>query len=225
MYKVRVINMVMVEQALTASWSISDALPEVSLETYIGPTNSQDKLNTTSRWLVMLFVPLTFSHSCPVEVLAFQDSYSQFQSRNCSIIFVSVDTRKSLWYWQSIPRKHGGLGHVDIPLLSDPDNKIAKDYGVVIEELGIDIRGMFLIDQDGIVQQVSEKSLSTFWGRCCIGNRTLTQPKPYRLRWIIARLIEVSSKLYVFSMRINPSIESAFPIPSSGLPVQLQIIP
>lgn len=112
----------------------------------------------------MLFIPAAFSHSCPAEVLAFQDSYAQFRSRNCSVAFISVDTRKSLWYWQSIPRKHGGLGHVDVPLLSDSDNKIAKDYGVVIEELGIDIRGMFLIDGDGIVQQVSDYDLGTILG-------------------------------------------------------------
>lgn len=112
----------------------------------------------------MLFIPAAFSHSCPVEVLAFQDSYAQFRSRNCSVAFISVDTRKSLWYWQSIPRKHGGLGHIDVPLLSDSDNQIAKDYGVVIEELGIDIRGMFLIDGDGMVQQVSDYDLGTILG-------------------------------------------------------------
>lgn len=141
--------------SLIDSQLISETLVDVSLETYISPHNSQDGLDVASPWLIMLFIPATFSQPCPVEVLAFQDSYSQFQSRNCSITFISVDTRKSLWYWQSVPRKSGGLGNIDIPLLSDPDNKIARDYGVVIQELGVDIRGMFLIDGDGIVQQVS----------------------------------------------------------------------
>lgn len=146
-----------------------DTHVEVSLGTYISSSGSQDAVDAAAPWLAMLFIPAAFSHSCPVEVLAFQDSFAQFRSRNCNVTFISVDTRKSLWYWQSIPRKHGGLGHVDIPLLSDPDNKIAKDYGVVIEELGIDIRGMFLIDGEGIVQQVSVTMripgfLCLFWG-------------------------------------------------------------
>ncbi|KAF1923186.1 peroxiredoxin TSA1, partial [Didymella exigua CBS 183.55] len=134
---------------------VSGSIQEVSLDTYICPTNSQAGPNVTSSWLVILFIPAAFSNLCPTEVLAFQESYEQFRKRNCSIMFTSVDTRNSLWYWQSIPRKHGGLGHVDIPLLSDTSNKIAKDYGVVVEELGIDIRGMFLIDGEGIVQQVT----------------------------------------------------------------------
>jgi alkyl hydroperoxide reductase subunit AhpC len=142
-------------RGLLDSRYMSDTLTEVCLKDYINPPGSQDSLNNAAPWLVMLFIPAAFSHSCPVEVLAFQDSFAHFRNRNCSITFISVDTRKSLWYWQSIPRSHGGLGHVDIPLLSDPDNRIAKDYGVVVEELGIDIRGMFMVDGDGIVQQVS----------------------------------------------------------------------
>ena len=142
-------------RGLVDSRYMSGTLTEACLKDYINPRGSQDSLNAAAPWLLMLFIPAAFSHSCPVEVLAFQDSFAQFRSRNCSIIFISVDTRESLWYWQSITCQHGGLGHVDIPLLSDPDDRIAKEYGVVVEELGIKIRGMFLVDGNGIVQQVS----------------------------------------------------------------------
>jgi alkyl hydroperoxide reductase subunit AhpC len=204
-------SMLMVKCKLIASRQTPDTPVEVSLETYINPSGSRDAVDAADPWLVMLFVPAAFSHSCPIEVLAFQDSFAQFQSRNCSIIFISVDTRKLLWYWQSIPRKHGGLGHVDIPLLSDTDNRIAKDYGVVIEELGIDIRGMFLIDGEGIVQQVSDSLESVIHDQ-----KTGLMRTTFRRRWIIARLTGVSLKLYAYSMHINRSPASATLTLSTG---------
>lgn len=138
---------------------ISEACVEVSLDTFICSPDSRGRPGATSSWLILRFIPAAFSQSCPTEILAFQKSHEEFLKRNCKVLFVSVDTRNSLWYWQSIPRKDGGLGHIDIPLLSDLDNSIARNYGVVVEELGIDIRGMFLIDGDGVVQQVSVQTL------------------------------------------------------------------
>ena len=44
---------------------------------------------------------------------------------------------------------------IDISLLSDATHRISQDYGVLIEDEGISLRGMFIIDGEGIVQQVS----------------------------------------------------------------------
>jgi peroxiredoxin (alkyl hydroperoxide reductase subunit C) len=44
---------------------------------------------------------------------------------------------------------------IDIPLLSDATHRISRDYGVLIEDEGVSLRGMFIIDGEGIVQQVS----------------------------------------------------------------------
>ena len=74
---------------------------------------------------------------------------------------MSVDTKHSLWHWQNVPRQYGGLGQLDIPLLSDATHRIAKDYGVLIEEKGVSLRAMFIIDGEGIVQQVSRKASLT----------------------------------------------------------------
>ena len=70
-------------------------------------------------------------------------------------MFVSVDTKHSLWHWQNVPRQYGGLGQTDIPLLSDANHRLSRDYGVLIEDEGVSLRGMFMIDGEGIVQQVS----------------------------------------------------------------------
>ncbi len=43
-------------------------------------------------------------------------------------------------------------GGIPYPMLSDPGGRIGKMYGVYDEEAGIDIRGRFLIDPDGVIQ-------------------------------------------------------------------------
>jgi alkyl hydroperoxide reductase subunit AhpC len=92
-------------------------------------------------------------------VLAFQNCYNEFRDRNCNLVFISVDSKQTLWHWQNTPPNHGGLGKVDIPLLSDASRKIGKDYGVLIEEEGTCLRAMFIIDGEGIVQQVRASPL------------------------------------------------------------------
>ncbi len=60
----------------------------------------------------------------------------------------------SLLSWASTARKDGGLGTVNIPLFSDKNHKLSKDYGVLLEEEGVALRGLFIIDPTGKVRQV-----------------------------------------------------------------------
>lgn len=57
------------------------------------------------------------------------------------------------------PRKEGGLGNIQIPLLSDLTHKISKDYGVYLEDLGHTLRGLFIIDPKGILRQITMNDL------------------------------------------------------------------
>ena len=50
------------------------------------------------------------------------------------------------------PRTEGGLGKLDIPLLSDLTHTISKDYGVYLEENGHTLRGLFIIDPEGTLR-------------------------------------------------------------------------
>lgn len=128
----------------------ADPSTDVQLSDYI----SEEK----NRWLILLFIPAAFSFVCPTEVLAFHNCLDEFNDRNCDVLFVSVDTQHSLWHWQNVPRRYGGLGQVNIALMSDASHKMSRDYGVLIEEEGICLRGMFILDDKGIVQQVSQCS-------------------------------------------------------------------
>ncbi|KAF2852690.1 thioredoxin-like protein [Plenodomus tracheiphilus IPT5] len=139
---------------------IKGVIADVSINTYIRPTIQGEEPDPNAPWLIIMFIPAAFSFVCPTEVLAFQNCLDEFRDRHCNVIFVSVDTKHSLWHWQNVPRQYGGLGKIDIPLLSDANHRIAKDYGVLIEDEGVSLRGMFLVDDEGIVQQVTLNNLT-----------------------------------------------------------------
>lgn len=55
-------------------------------------------------------------------------------------------------------RKHGGLGPMNMPLLSDMSHQISKDYGCLIEDgpdAGISFRSTYIIDDKGILRHLS----------------------------------------------------------------------
>ena len=59
---------------------------------------------------------------------------------------MSTDSHFSHLAWIDTDRKDGGLGGLEYPLASDFTKKISAEYGVLIEEAGIALRGLFIID-------------------------------------------------------------------------------
>jgi alkyl hydroperoxide reductase subunit AhpC len=54
------------------------------------------------------------------------------------------------------PRKQGGLGpDLKLPLVADRTMAISREYGVLIEEEGIALRGLFVVDPKGILRFVA----------------------------------------------------------------------
>lgn len=97
---------------------------------------------------------MAWTFVCPTEIVAFSNATTQFSSRGAQVVICSTDSEYSLLAWRNTAQQDGGLGPVDIPLLSDKNHQISRDYGVLIEEEGIALRGMFLIDPLGILRQV-----------------------------------------------------------------------
>jgi len=68
------------------------------------------------------------------------------------VIGVSVDSPFSHFAWRETPVEKGGIGRISYPLVSDLTKKISLSYGVLLEDAGIALRGLFLIDKDGIIR-------------------------------------------------------------------------
>jgi len=58
-----------------------------------------------------------------------------------------------------MPRKKGGPGDMDIPLIGDISKKLSKDYDVKLKN-GVALRGTFMIDEKGILRHKSINNLS-----------------------------------------------------------------
>uniref|UniRef100_A0AAY5EM31 Peroxiredoxin-1 n=1 Tax=Electrophorus electricus TaxID=8005 RepID=A0AAY5EM31_ELEEL len=111
------------------------------------------------KYLVMFFYPLDFTFVCPTEIIAFSEGASKFRKIGCEVIAVSTDSHFSHLAWINTPRKQGGLGSMNIPLLADLTHSISRDYGVLKEDEGIAYRGLFVIDNKGILRQITINDL------------------------------------------------------------------
>jgi peroxiredoxin (alkyl hydroperoxide reductase subunit C) len=103
------------------------------------------------KYVVLFFYPLDFTFVCPTEIIAFSEKQGEFKKRNTQVIGVSIDSHFSHLAWKNTDRKKGGLGDIAYPLVADISKQVSKDYDV-LADMGIAFRGLFLIDQEGIVQ-------------------------------------------------------------------------
>src|ERR1700682_5035904 len=104
------------------------------------------------KWVVVLFYPLDFTFVCPTELTTFSDRYKDFQDIGADIIGISTDSAYSHRAWINTPRDKGGVEGLKYPLAADATKKVASDYGVLIENRGIALRGLFVIDPEGILR-------------------------------------------------------------------------
>lgn len=127
--------------AFTASAVVNgQIMDEFSLEGFKG------------KYVVLLFYPLDFTFVCPTELHAFQEKSEEFAARNAQVIACSVDSAFSHFTWLNTAKEMGGIQGVEYPLISDFNKSIARNFQVLSEVEGVAYRGLFIIDQDGVIR-------------------------------------------------------------------------
>lgn len=111
------------------------------------------------KYLVLFFYPLDFTFVCPTEIIAFSDRADEFRAINCEVLACSIDSHFSHLAWTQQPRNKGGIGKMNIPILSDLTKQISRDYGVLLEDAGISLRGLFIVDDKGTLRQITVNDL------------------------------------------------------------------
>lgn len=104
------------------------------------------------RWLVMFFYPLDFTFVCPTEITAMNDRLAEFHDLDAEVLGVSCDSVHSHKAWINTPRDKNGLGGLGYPLAADYTKEVATAYDVLKEEEGTALRGLFIIDPDGLIR-------------------------------------------------------------------------
>ena len=112
------------------------------------------------KYVVLFFYPLDFTFVCPTEITAFSDRYEEFKTLNTEVLGVSVDSEFSHLAWTQTDRNQGGVGDLTYPLVADLKKTISSAYNVLDPEAGIALRGLFIIDKDGVIQHATINNLA-----------------------------------------------------------------
>ncbi len=134
---------------------VGTSAPDFKMEAVTG---SGEEFKTVSlsdykgKWLVLFFYPLDFTFVCPTEITGISKRIDDFKALNSEVLGISIDSIHSHKAWIKASIEHGGLGKINYLLASDITKEVAQSFGVLIEEEGIALRGLFIIAPDGIIR-------------------------------------------------------------------------
>ena len=80
------------------------------------------------------------------------EKFSEFQKLNVDVLSMSIDSVFVHKMWNDHELSKLVEGGVPFPMMADTGGKVGTIYGVYDEEAGVETRGRFIIDPDGIVQ-------------------------------------------------------------------------
>lgn len=101
------------------------------------------------QWSVVFFYPADFTFVCPTELGDMADHYEQLKNMNVEVYSVSTDTHFTHKAWHD---SSDTIGKIRFPMIGDPTGNIARNFGVMIEEEGLALRGTFVINPEGEIK-------------------------------------------------------------------------
>jgi len=138
------------QKSYSCAVKVGETIPDFTLKAY-----HNDKLTDISltdskgKWLVLFFYPADFTFVCPTELEEMAELYDDFVKEGAEVMSVSTDTH---WVHKAWHDESDAIGKITFPMLADPTAVMSKAFGVFIEEEGVDLRGSFIIDPDGVIQ-------------------------------------------------------------------------
>ena len=134
---------------------VGEPAPDFAMKTtedLEGLTSTASLSDYAGKWLVLFFYPLDFTFVCPTEILGLSDAYDEFKKLGADVLGVSTDSVYSHRAWINTPRDQNGIAGVRFPLAADITKAVSRTYGVLVEDQGIALRGLFIIDPEGVLQ-------------------------------------------------------------------------
>jgi peroxiredoxin (alkyl hydroperoxide reductase subunit C) len=141
---------------------VTNSAPDFTATAVLGDDTFDEGFSLASlrgKYVILFFYPLDFTFVCPTEILAFDEAYDQFKARSAEVVGVSVDSQFSHLAWKKTAVDEGGIGPIRYPLVADLKKQIARDYGVLFND-EVALRGLFLIDKEGIVRHALVNDMS-----------------------------------------------------------------
>ena len=97
------------------------------------------------KWSVFVFYPADFTFVCPTELGDLADTYDEFKKIGCEVYAVSTDTHFTHKAWADASET---IKKIRYPMLGDPAHKLTQDFGVLLKDDGLALRGSFIINPE-----------------------------------------------------------------------------
>ncbi|MBN7820703.1 peroxiredoxin [Bowmanella sp. Y26] len=101
------------------------------------------------KWAVVMFYPADFTFVCPTELGDLADYYDRLQALGVEVYSVSTDTHFTHKAWHDASET---IKKIKFPMIGDPTGRISRNFGVMIEEEGLALRGTFVINPEGEIK-------------------------------------------------------------------------
>ncbi len=101
------------------------------------------------KWVVLIFYPADFTFICPTELEDAANLYAEFQKAGAEILSVSTDTVYTHKAWHDVSP---AIKKIKYPMVADPTGNLCREFGTYIDDVGLSLRGTFIIDPDGVLK-------------------------------------------------------------------------
>jgi peroxiredoxin (alkyl hydroperoxide reductase subunit C) len=127
---------------------IGEKVTDREFEIFQSNKFKKTKLSTLykNKWLVLFFYPADFTFICPTELEDLAKAYAKLKKMGVEVVSVSTDTVFTHKAWHDTSK---AIGTVKFPMAADPTGQLSRDFGVMIEEEGLALRGTFIINPKG----------------------------------------------------------------------------
>jgi peroxiredoxin 2/4 len=127
---------------------VGETIEDMQLEAYVNGEIKKISLSDyKGKWIVLFFYPLDFTFVCPTEIKGFASAAQDLAAKNAIVLGASTDSAHShkAWFQRDMP-------DVKFPVLADTAHKLSRQFGVLLDDEGIALRGTFIIDPEGVLR-------------------------------------------------------------------------
>lgn len=101
------------------------------------------------KWSVVFFYPADFTFVCPTELGDMADHYAKLQEMGVEVFAVSTDKHFTHKAWHDTSET---INKIQFPMIGDPTGEISRNFGVLVEEDGVALRGTFVMNPEGEIK-------------------------------------------------------------------------
>ena len=126
---------------------VGQPAPEFTLRD--GQKNPVSLDDFKGRKTLVMFIPFPFTGICDAEACDLRDGLGQLEELDANVVVITAHSFATNAKWAEV-------NGFTFPILSDfwPHGEVSRAYGTFNEDVGVATRSSYILDADGVVQQI-----------------------------------------------------------------------